>query len=512
MSSDMIRVTGINSGLDTESIISAYTSTAKKRVTDARGKLQINKWTQDTWKDINSKIYGFYSKTLSSNRLSSAYSKTKTTTTSSALTVVGNENSVPGVQTAQIKSTASAAYLTGNTISADSDSYELSKLGIADGDSFTFTNSKGTTTIQIGGEASDGVKVVKNIGELTNAFKELGINANFDAGNHRFFLSAKQTGEGNDFNLGGDTETLAKLGLATEKQIEDAGLSEKYTDNAKKIEASSAELILNGASFKSDSNSFVINGSTYTINGMPSDPNEKISVTTSTDYDGVYDVIKDMLKEYNSLVNEMSKLYNAESAKGYNPLTDEQKEEMTDKEIEDWENKIKSALLKGDDTLNDVMNALTNTSTTGFEINGETVYLSDFGIATMGYFDAEVNERYALHIDGDPDDGVTSGNTDKLKSLIASDPEKVTSFFTKFSNAMYENLYSKMGSSSLSSIYKVYNDKQLKTEQSDWEKKIVELEDKLSDMEDKYYKRFSTMESTLAKINSRQSSVSSFFG
>ena len=514
MSSDMIRVTGLNSGLDTDSIIKAYTSTASKRVDDARNSLQLNKWTQDVWKDLNSKIYSFYSKTLSANRLSSAYAKTKVTTSNSNLSVVAGNNSVNGVQTAQIKSTASAAYLTGGQIAASSGSDSLSSLGIPDGKQITFEPKNGaSTTIQIGGTAPDDSTVVVNtVDELVSAFKKCGVNASFDAANQRFFLSAKNTGENNNFDLGGDTETLAKLGLAKTSQITAAGLDPKNYEAASKIDASSAELILNGASFKSDTNSFNINGSTYTINGMPSDPDENISITTSTDYEGVYNVVKDMLKEYNGLVNEMGKLYNAESAKGYKPLTDEQKDAMSEKEIEEWENKIKGALLKSDGNLYDVMSALTNTMSEGFKVGGKTMYLSDFGISTMGYFEAEENERYALHIDGDPDDGATSGNADKLKSMISSNPEAVTSFFTQLSAKLYDNLYSKMGTSSLSSIYKVYNDKQLKSEQTDWEKKIVELEGKLSDMEDKYYSKFSTMETTLAKINSRSSSVSSFFG
>ena len=69
-----------------------------------------------------------------------------------------------------------------------------------------------------------------------------------------------------------------------------------------------------------------------------------------------------------------------------------------------------------------------------------------------------------------------------------------------------------MGSTKLSSIYKVYNDKQLKTEATDWDKQILELESKLSDMEDRYYSKFSKMETALAKLNSKQSSVAGFFG
>ena len=511
MSSNMIRVTGMNSGLDTESIISAYTSKATKNVQTAKKKLQLNKWTQDAWKDLNSKIYSFYSKTLSTNRLSSAYSKTKTTTSNGALSVSSDGSAPIGVQNAKIISTASAAYMTGGEIEASSENANLTDLGLNTGDTFTYTDKNGTKTFQVGGEASDGVTVVNKLSDITKELSKAGLNANFDAGNKRLFLSAKSTGEGNDFSFGGSVDALAKLGLATEDQLSSAGLDGSF-GAAKKIDASSAELELNGVRFKSDSNTLKINNSTYTINYMPTDPNENIAVSTAVDYDGVYDVVKDMLKEYNGLVNEMSKLYNADSAKGYDPLTDEQREAMSEKEIEEWENKIKGSLLRNDDTLSGVLNALTSNINNGIKVGDKTYNLTDFGISTMGYFDAEANERYALHIDGDPDDTYSSGNKDKLKQMLATDPEAVTQFFSKLSANLYDNLYSKMGSTSLSSIYKVYNDKELKTEQTDWEKKVTEYESKLTDMEDKYYRKFAVMEKTLSAMNSRQSSMGAFFG
>lgn len=508
--SDMIRVTGINSGLDTESIISAYTSVQNKKIKDAKNKKTLNTWTQDAWKSLNSKIYSFYSGTLASNRLSSAYAKTKTTTSNGALSVVGGSNAAQGVQTAQIKSTAAAGFLTGGKISAFSKGSDnlVEKLGEGfEGKQISVDFNNGNSkTIQIGGTSSDeNVTVVNTMDDLVKAFKGAGLTANFDTANQRLFLNAKNTGLSNDFSMGGDLDALKALGLATKEQ----GAEEATA--ATKQNGSTAELILNGASFKSDTNTFNINGSTYTINYLPSDTNENITINTTTDYDGVYNVVKDMLKEYNSLINEMTKLYNADSSKGYDPLTDEEKEEMTDKEIEDWENKIKDSLLRNDSTVNDVIMKMISSTTTGFDVNGKTMYLSDFGISTLGYFEAEEKERYALHIDGDSDDASTSGKTDKLKSMIATDPDAVSTFFSKLSKNLYDGLYSLMGTSSLSSIYKVYNDKQLKTEGTEWDTKIKELEDKLSDMEDKYYKKFSTMETTLAKINSKNSSLTSMF-
>lgn len=529
MSSDLIRMTGLNSGLDTESIITAYTSKASKKVQDAKNKKTLNTWTQTAWQDINKKIFSFYNKTLSTNRLSQAYKKTKVTTSNSALTVVAGANAVNGIQTAKIKGLAKAAYLTGSKIkSVDGDKLDpaanlTEELGIAEGSKIELNGEGGLKTIQIGGEVQEGsdIVVVNSMNELVNALKDAGVNANYDDVNQRLFLSAKDTGVANDFSFSGDIAALMELGLADEKQIKDITGFDSLPDKVKaeflekaasKIAGSDAKLELNGAEFTSTSNTFIINGSTYTINSMPAVEDEEISITTQPDYDGVYNVIKDMIKEYNDLIGEMSKLYNADSAKGYDPLSDDQKSAMSEKEIEEWEDKIKGSLLRKDNTLYDVMMTMVKVTNEGFMVNDKKMYLTDFGIATGGYFDTDEESRYMLHIDGDSDDTMTGTKDDKLKSLIASDPEAVTSFFQQFANMMYDELFSKMGTSEYSSIYKVYNDKQLKSEATEWDKKIASLEKELTEMEDRYYQKFSRMETALAKLNSKQTAVAGFFG
>ncbi len=523
MASDLIRMTGMISGLDTESIISAYTSTAEKKVQDAKNSLTLNTWTQDAWKSLNTKIYSFYSKTLSTDRMSSAYQKKKTTTSDGALTVTAGSNAVDGVQTAQILNTAKAGYMTGKEISLSDTSADLTDstdgLGIAEGSAFQLETGDGETVkFQIGGSSSDSdVTVVNSMDDLVSALKNAGLNANFDTTNGRVFVNALTTGEESDFNFTATDDAgmkaLGQLGIASKEVVdaytESTGTTAAalgITEYGTKIDGENAKLKLNGATFESQTNNFTINNNTYTVNYMPEDESTEISITTATDYDGVYDVVKSMLKEYNSLVNEMSKLYNADSAKGYEPLSDEQKESMSESEIEDWETKIKDSLLRKDGTISDILNSLSTDMADGLEINGTKYYLSSFGIATQGYFEADENERYALHIDGDTDDEVSAGKEDKLKTMLASNPEDTTKFFQELSNKLYNTLYSKMsGNTKYSSIYKVYNDKQLATEATDWKKKITELEQKVKDIEDKWYTRFSRMETTLAKMQNTQS-------
>jgi flagellar hook-associated protein 2 len=309
----------------------------------------------------------------------------------------------------------------------------------------------------------------------------------------------------------GEVEDSFVSKVNTAKSVIDgtANLSGNY---ATKVNGQDAKITLNGAEFTSNDNVFEINGLTFTALSQTKE-GESVTVTTSQDTDGIYDMVKNFLTEYNSIINEMDKLYNADSASGYEPLTDEEKSAMSDSEVEKYETKIKDALLRRDDNLNTVSSALKTVMSSGIQVNGKTMYLSDFGIATLGYFTAADNEKNAYHIDGDEDDSDTSGNTDKLKSMIASDSSTVISFFTQLS----QNLYTKMSDLSKSvdgyrSYGSFYDDKKMSSDYSDYTTKISEMEDKLNDYEDKLYSKYSSMETALAKLQSNSSAVTALLG
>ena len=272
-----------------------------------------------------------------------------------------------------------------------------------------------------------------------------------------------------------------------------------------------AEIELNGAKFTNNTSTFSINGLTIQATAETKG-DESVTITTDTDVDAIYKSIKDMFTEYNKLIKSMDEAYNADSSKGYEPLTDEEKDAMSDKEVEKWETKIKDSLLRKDDTLNSVANTLKNDMASSFIINGKSYALSSFGISTLGYFASGENEKGVYHIDGDKDDTTTSGNEDKLRAAIASDPETVVSFFSQLCTKLYTDLGNKMASSSVSSAYTIYNDKQMNTQYSEYNTKISDAESKVSTWEDYYYSKFSAMESALAKLNSQSSSMSGLFG
>ncbi|MBE5896322.1 MAG: hypothetical protein E7281_01025 [Lachnospiraceae bacterium] len=315
-----------------------------------------------------------------------------------------------------------------------------------------------------------------------------------------------------DVDVDAMAETITDK-IMTAKSVVEGGisLSDYYNEGATRVDAEDAQITLNGATFKSATNTFNINGLTIKAQAVTA-PGETIQITTDSDSQGLYDKVKDFLNTYNEVINELMKLYNADSAKGYEPLTDDEKHDMSDSEVEKWEKKIKDSLLRKDSTINGIINTMTTSMMASYEVNGKSYSLGSFGIHTMGFLNASKNENYAYHIDGDSEDSVTSGNQDKLLEAITNDPEGVQEFMTQLASGLYKELGKKMQSTNLSSAFTIYNDKQMASEYSRYTQTIKTWEDKIADMEDRYYKQFSNMEKQLASIQSASSSISSLLG
>lgn len=342
------------------------------------------------------------------------------------------------------------------------------------------------------------------------------INANTtDIRNYESAMAANPVA---DFAELEDDERTAQVTLRTQAAIEanqvlNSGNYMASANDAVKISGSDARIVLNGVEYTSSSNSFSINGLEIEATGITGEGEANaISINTSIDTQGLYDTIKDFLTEYNELINEMTKMYNAESSSGYEPLTDEEKDAMSDTEIEKWEAKIKDSLLRRDTTLNGVMSAMINSMATTYQVNGKTYSLSSFGIQTLGYLNAAKNENYAYHIDGDEDDESTSGKEDKLMAALKEDPDSVIEFMKQLTSGLYTSIDNKMKSTSLSSAYKVYNDKELDNQYKEYTELISKWEEKVTDKEDYYYDQFTKMETALGKLNSQSSSFTSMLG
>ena len=628
-----MRVSGINSGLDTDAIVQELVSAYSKKTEKYEKEQTKLSWKQEAWKSLNSKVYSFYTNT-SKLKYSSAYAAKKVSvsdTTKASVTASGN--AVNGTQKLNVLQTAQSAYLTGGKISttngeAATSETKLSELGFTENATIRVHLNK---TDEDGKPIETDIKLTKDstLADVTKELQNAGVNASLDEKNGRLYISSKDSGTIGDFTItasdakgtnaaasnrlldrlgigsnsyaagdviqtkqgktaemnttlvnlgytGGETTftvngkditvypqtnirdllndfkaagisasfdgATGKLSFNSSEELNftgnadvlnllglDSGLKADISRDPIKLDGSDAMIVLNGVLYTSDSNSFSVNGLNITANSVTDDINtlldangevdlskltdaNAISITTSTDTQGIYDTIKDFLTEYNNIINEMTKLYNADSARDYEPLTDDEKDAMSDTEIEKWETKIKDSLLRRDSSLDSIMSSMISAMNKGIVINGETYALSSFGIHTMGYLNAAENEQNAFHIDGDEDDENTSGNKDKLMTAITEDADTVIEFMKQLSSNLYKAIDDNMQSTTMRSRYKIYNDKELDKQYNNYAKLISQWEEKVSDKEEYYYKQFTAMESALAKLNSQQSSLAGLLG
>lgn len=272
------------------------------------------------------------------------------------------------------------------------------------------------------------------------------------------------------------------------------------------IEGSDSKIILNGAELTSSSSVVSANGLEISLTSVTKE-NESVTFSVATDTDAIYDSVKSFLKEYNSVMKEMNTLYNADSAKGYEPLTSQEKEAMSDDEVKEWETKIKNSLLRSDSTLGSIINAMRSAMQTTVEYDGGTYALSSLGIMTS----TDYTEGGLLHIYGDPDDSVYSAKDDKLKKALEENPDVVIATLTGVFGNLRQTMSDKMAGSKYSSSMTFYNDIKMKSDVKDYESDIKDWEDKLAEMEDAYYSKFTAMETALAKLQSQQSTMSGLF-
>lgn len=273
------------------------------------------------------------------------------------------------------------------------------------------------------------------------------------------------------------------------------------------VQSSDSEIVLDGAVLSGNTNEFTVNGLTIGLKNVTAE-GQSITLNTTTDTDAIYNMVKDFVKKYNEVLEELNEKYNAETAKGYDPLTDEQKQVMTDDQIEKWETKIKDSLLRRDNTLDGILSVMRSSLLTTTKVDGKTYSLASFGIQTS----SDYTEKGKLHIFGDADDDTYSTETNKLKEAIEANPDAVMKTLSDAGQALYEALTKKMERTSLSSAMTFYNDKKMDSDQTAYKKQIKELEEKLTDLEDRYYKQFTAMEKAMTQMQSQTNALSSLTG
>ncbi len=529
-------MSGLVSGLDTETIVGALVSAASYKTTKLKNTQTKLGWKQETWKSLNSEVYSLYTGKLDNLRYEGNYNAKKATIDNDVATVSADNNAILGSQTLEVHQMAKSGYLTGGKMTlGNSDTIAGSTTTFAEVMGNTLTADSLNNGVKINVTVGKESKEVTLSGNMTmeqvaEAFSKAGVSANFDSSTGRLFLASKTSGKDANFEI--EYGEVDGEKSQAQKALDKMGLGYTYTETdgvrtytsttsegATKIQGQNAKIRLNGADFESSSNTFNINGLNITAKGISEKDPESVTgfkastVTTSVDVDRIYDSIKDFFKTYNDLIKKLDTYYNADAAKGYDVLSEDEKEAMSDDEVEAWEKKIKDSLLRKDDNLNSIINLFKDNLSKSIDIKGKSYSLSSFGISTLGYFEAGDNEHGMYHIDGDADDENTKSKDDALKKMIASDPEAVSGFFSQLFKGVYNELNKSMRSvQGTRSAMKIYDDKLLQTEYDKLKSDIAAQEEKVQEQEDYYYSKFTAMEKALSKLNTESSAFSSMLG
>jgi flagellar hook-associated protein 2 len=267
-----------------------------------------------------------------------------------------------------------------------------------------------------------------------------------------------------------------------------------------------ADIIFNGEQINTlSSNNVTLLGIDFTLKSPTVDASGNpitSSVTVSQNIDTTVNNIKDFVDKYNDLLDRMTKSTSEAIYKDFLPLLDEQRSEMTEKQIELWEGKAKSGLLRGDSIMSNLINKMRNEMSSIVSNGSSYNSLASIGISSRNYQD-----KGKLYID-----------ETKLKEALEKDPDAIQKLFSqngdtskgtnglinRLSDVMNEgikNLTTKAGSSGNSQFDQSVIGKLLSRMQSD----ITRQNDRLAKKEDQYYRQFAAMEAAVEKFNQQGS-------
>lgn len=515
-------LSGLVSGLDTESIVKNLVSAQQTKIDTVEQKKQILEWQQDDYRDVNTKLLTLRN-AVSDLRLQGTFkAKEVTSSNESVLTATAGVSAVTSNYTVTVNSLAtgvnkgsSAEITTGSSTDSLADQFGLS------GDlTFTLTGYNGTEEVSKDftiDTANTSINTL--VSEINEA--DIGITASYDSSTDRFFLSTSSTGSDAEIKVSGTNASFFNDNLKLNLDLTNGD------------QGSDANIDFNGAEgLTFSSNQFTISGITFSLKDTGSS-----TLSVNTDIDGIVTKIQTFVTAYNSAVDDMNSLLSAKRDRDYMPLTDTQEEEMTDTQISNWTEKAKTGILQGDSLLTSIYNKIRTTSTD--EVSGlasTNIYtsLSAIGINTSSWLDSEGNvagstsDTSSSTSDGwYPSVGTTSQNSgeltideDKLRAALADDPDKVMDLFTQVDDdgnamGMAAKLYTAINNSMSSIADKAgydtsyYDNSQIGKELDDYDDQISDLKEQLQTEEDHYNTEFSNMETALSTLNSQSEWLSS---
>lgn len=321
-----------------------------------------------------------------------------------------------------------------------------------------------------------------------------GVTMFYDSFSDSLTMTRKETGK---FNESGN-----------DIQISGSFNDEVLKFNNEEKSGQNAIFTINGLTTERTSNTFSMNGVTFTLKQTLKETDPPISVNVSNDSEGVLNTVKEFVEQYNTLIDDINKKLNEERNRKYLPLTDDEREELSDKQQEKWEEIAKSGLLKGDPLLSGVLTQMRMDMSSSVETNGLFSQLSAIGITTTSNY-----------LDG----GKLEINETKLKEAIEKDPDAVENLFRGTgTNDSDRGVIHKLYDSVNQSITKIQDRAGRATSTNQQftlgrelisvDKNIDNFEARLKVQEERLWRQFTAMEKAIQRANDQALYLMQQFG
>ena len=517
-------ITGLASGLDTEAMIEQAVSAYEKKIATLQQDKTKVEWQQTEYRELIDKMASFTEKyadyTSNTNLSSEAFFNTAKITSTTG--TYANMVSATGEATSElsilgVKQLATAATYSVSGRDGWNASQTLEELLGNELAQFATTDEEGNTVyeIEINGTSVGTFSADTKLSNVLSAISksDAGVNASYSELTGRFQFTAKETGEGSDFAIGGGlAEALFgktegadsyKAGQDAILVVEANGATAEVVRSSNKVELDGLTVNLKGT-FAAYTESTTADGKTvYTATS------DAVKFSTTTDSEKVVETVKAMIEEFNELATAVKKSYSTKplkdsSGKNYKPLTENDRSDMSESAIENYEKKAKTGLLYCDQDLSSMYNEMVNA------ITKHVVDLEEIGITAV-YSDGLTT----LKLDENKMKSELETNPDAVSDVLAGDNGfvqdvgKVTKKYGGTTGADKGILVQKAGSERAPTTV---NQNSLRTIMDEYQEQIKKWQQKLSDKIDYYSSVFSRLETMIANMNSQSSALSGLMG
>lgn len=384
----------------------------------------------------------------------------------------------------------------GNATNKITDNVTLREMGITDKNSDLNINGK-TVSVKADMTIKDFLDAVNKSGA--------GVTMSYSTVENRFVIEADDMGSGGNVELV-DNELTQALGITGSE--------------ATVVEGKNAIFELDGVEIYHNSNSYEVDGTKFDFTDAVE--NETYKVGISKDYEDVKTLIKDFVKDYNQLIDDVYGHIGTTPARDsknntYEPLTDEEKDEMSEEEVEKWEKTAKKGVIYNDSTISSIMSqirsTLYNTITTD---DGKKFGIYNMGIATIPY---DYESHGKLEIDEDAFNKAFDENPDAVAKLFTDADNGIMKKIDTILDNAVSTTTSKTGSIRGSLIRKAGLEKgstaknnEIFRQMEQINKRINTLQDRYDAKENYWWDVFTNLEKMMGKFNDQSAYLSNYLG